>query len=123
MAPTHSRLTFDELREEAFGDMGLQPWEFYQYELAEYLLMRSGKVKARLRELKQEFQHVQIICYYMILPWLEKKDRNKKIDELIPNIYDDNPTKVVSLKEHYERIQKRYAGILNAPEKRKNAKR
>jgi hypothetical protein len=99
--------------------MGLHPWEFYQYDLVEYLQMRDGKVKARHRELKQNFQHTQILAYYMILPYLEKKDRHKKIDELIPNIYDDKPAKVVSLKEQYERIQQKYAGIANVPVKRK----
>lgn len=70
-------------------------------------------------ELRQNFQSTQILAYYTLLPWLDKKDRRKKIDELIPNIYDDEPTKVVSLKEHYERLQKKYAGIINTPVQRR----
>lgn len=119
MAPTHSQLTFDELCEEAFGDVGLHPWEFYQYDLCDYLIKRTGMVKAQKRNLRLQFQHVQIAAYYTILPYLDKKDRHKKIDELIPNIYDDKPTKIVNLKEYYEELQKKYAGIADAPAQRK----
>lgn len=119
MAKTHSSLTFDELCEEAFGDIGLHPWEFYEYDLYDYLLKRAGMVKAQRRNLKLQFQHVQIAAYYTILPYLEKKDRRKKIDELIPNIYDDKATPVVNLKEHYEELQKKYAGIIDQPLNRK----
>ena len=101
--------------------MDLHPWEFYEYTLAEYVLKRNGKIKARKMELRQNFQSTQILAYYTILPWLDKKDGRKKIDELIPNIYDDQPTKVVNLKEHYERLQKKYAGILDAPVQRRKA--
>lgn len=50
----------------------------------------------------------------MILPYLSKTDRKKKIDQIIPDIYEKG-TKVVSLKEMYEKLKAKYikAGVLD----------
>jgi len=66
------------------------------------------------RELKENFRSAQIISYWNIYPRLKPSERKRSIDEIIPNIYDEKPTKVISLKERYAEIMKKYreAGIL-----------
>lgn len=100
-----------ELKEEAFG-FGLHPWEFYEYTLEEFMLRRSGVIKARRMELQQDFQHIRILASYMITPYLNKKDKDKTLDQLVPDIYDCTPKE--SPKSVLERVTEKYKklGIL-----------
>jgi len=97
-------LTFDELCEEAFGELGLHPWEFYDYSLIEYLQKRKGYSRRR----KDDFQRMLLAS---IVPYMEKNDRRKIVNEA----FQKEGTKTVSLRERYEAIKRRYqeAGELN----------
>jgi len=101
LAKTHSpgkSLTFDELCEEAFGS-GLHPWEFYSYDLKEYMQRRKG-----LAEYNQYRYQEQIIA--AMAPYMGKGDRTKVVNDAFRvNGKSESP------KETYERIQKRYAGL------------
>jgi hypothetical protein len=107
LAKTHS-LSFRDLVREALGS-GLQPWEFHEYTLEEYSLRREGLNNERKRELREDFQHTRILAYHMILPYLDKSAKKKSIDQIIPDIYDENRAKVISLKDQYERMKQRLA--------------
>jgi nitroreductase len=100
LAKTHS-LSFRDLVREALGS-GLQPWEFHEYTL-------EGLNNERKRELREDFQHTRILAYHMILPYLDKSAKKKSIDQIIPDIYDENRAKVISLKDQYERMKQRLA--------------
>lgn len=102
MAPTHSSLTFDELCEEAFGS-GLHPWEFYDYDLSEYLLRRKGLNNNR----KAQYQELLISA---MVPYMKKEERIKIVREVFRN----EGAKVVSLKDQYKKLKERYekAGVL-----------
>jgi hypothetical protein len=105
LAKTHSQgrpLTFDELCEEAFGS-GLHPWEFYDYDLIEYMQRRRG----RAREHQQGYQEILTAA---MAPHMKKEDRKKIIDE----VFRDPGKKQLSLKEQYAKIKQRYidAGVL-----------
>lgn len=114
MAKTH-RLTFDDLCKEAFGS-GLQPWEFYEYTIDEYLLRREGLKEKRKSELRELYTHVQMQAYYAIAPYLSPSDKRKPISEIIPNIYEEKPAEAkADAKARYKELIKRYqaAGLLN----------
>lgn len=97
MAKTHSRLSFDELCEEAFGEVGLHPWEFYEYSLYEYMQKRKGLHKKR----KDDYQQMLIAS---MLPYMDKRERVKIVSEA----FRVGGAKVVSLKERYEALKERY---------------
>lgn len=92
--------------------MGLLPWQFYEFSLLEYMCLKQGRRKARRKQLQEDFQHVRIQAYYAILPYLEKKDKKKGIDQLIPDIYE--PQKAIK-KPSYQDLMERYkkAGAFN----------
>jgi hypothetical protein len=98
---------------EAFGS-GLQPWEFYEYTLDEYLLRREGIYEKRKSELRELYTHVQMLAYYSVSPYLSKGDKRKPIGQIIPNIYEEQKEKV-SKREEYNKLITRYkqAGLLN----------
>jgi hypothetical protein len=102
LAKTHRSLTFDELCEEAFGS-GLHPWEFYQYDLSEFLHRRRGLYKDRKGLLQQ-----QLVA--AMLPHMKKDDRLK----IIKDAFREDGAKTISLKEHYKQLKERYikAGVL-----------
>jgi hypothetical protein len=110
LAQTHRPLTFDELCEEAFGS-GLQPWEFYEYDLKEYLLRRKGLSKYN----NERYQELIIAA---TVPYMDKKDRAR----IVGNAFRGDG-KGESLKEQYDRIQKRYAGIESNVKRDKNNNR
>jgi hypothetical protein len=97
-------LTFDDLCEEAFGEIGLHPWEFYDYSLIEYLQKRKGYNARR----KDEYQRMLIAS---MVPYMKKEDRAK----IISQAFKHEGAKVVSLRERYEAVKKRFqdAGELN----------
>lgn len=105
MAKTHSRLSFDELCEEAFGELGLHPWEFYEYSLYEFVLKRKGHIKRR----KNDYQNLLVAS---MIPHMKKEDRAR----IIKQVFKEDNGKVLSLKEEYERIQKRYESITGGQE-------
>lgn len=57
--------------------------------MMEYVYLKRGVRKARRKELQEDFLHVRMQAYYSILPYLDKKDRKKTIDQLIPDIYSE----------------------------------
>jgi hypothetical protein len=96
LAKTHSSLTFDELCEEAFGD-GLHPWEFWQYDLTEYLQRRRGLYNRR----KVAFQEQLTAA---MVPYMDKSNRVKIVKEA----FRQEGEKQLSLKEQYNKIRKRF---------------
>lgn len=99
LAKTHSQgksLSFDELCEEALGS-GLHPWEFYEYDLIEYMQRRRGRVK------EQKYQYQQSLISSMV-PYMDKKDRVKVVNDA----FRDSDTPQLSLREKYERIKQRH---------------
>ena len=76
------------------------------------MLRRSGKAKARRIELQQDFQHFRILARYTVMPYLGKLDKDKSLDKLVPDIYDDKPEG--DLKNRYQSIKEKYQqlGIL-----------
>jgi hypothetical protein len=79
------------------------------------VLRRKGLHEKRKKELREEFQHIRYLCYHTISPYLSKSDKRKTIDQIVPDLYDDNPAKVISLKEKYKELKDKYLkyGLLN----------
>jgi hypothetical protein len=104
LAKTHRSLTFDELCEEAFGEIGLHPWEFYEYSLIEYLQKRKGASRKR----KDDYRQMLVAS---MLPYMKKEERAR----IVTNAFREEGAKVISLRERYEAIKKRFqdAGELN----------
>jgi predicted nucleotide-binding protein (sugar kinase/HSP70/actin superfamily) len=104
LAKTHRSLTFDEICEEAFGEIGLHPWEFYEYSLIDYLCKRKGYNRKR----KDDYQQRLIAS---MLPYMKKEERIR----IVSNAFREEGAKVISLRERYEAIKKRFqeAGELN----------
>lgn len=77
-------------------------------------MRHDGIFKKHKKELKEQFTHIQVLAYHSVLPHLKPSERKRSIDEIIPNIYEEKPTKVISLKDRYAEIMKKYrdAGIL-----------
>ena len=100
LAKTHSRLSFNDLCEEALGEIGLHPWEFYEYELKDYMLKRKGFYKGK----KVDYQNLLIAS---LVPHMKKEDRNK----IIIQVFKEDNGPGLSLKEQYERIQKKYESV------------
>lgn len=103
---THSKgkpLTFDDLCAEAFGAMGLHPWELWEYTMGEFLLKRKGHYDARRQQWQQEYLHIRLQTYYGIVydPNLTLSVRRKKMDALVPDIYEPLPTEK-DLEKEYE---------------------
>jgi hypothetical protein len=82
---------------------GLHPWEFYEYDLMEYMQRRKGRSK------EQKYQYQQRLIAAMV-PYMDKRDRVRTVNDAFKGI--DNPS--LSLKERYAKIKQRYidAGIL-----------
>jgi len=97
LAKTHSSLTFEQLCEEAFGEIGLHPWEFYDYSLTEYMQKRKGYSRRR----KDDFQRLLISS---MIPYMDKNDRRRIVNEA----FQKEGVKALSLRERYEAIKKRY---------------
>jgi hypothetical protein len=100
LAKTHRQLSFNELREEAFGEIGLHPWEFYEYSVTEFMQKRNGFHRKR----KDDYRQMLIAS---MLPYMDKSDRVK----IVTNAFKEDGAKVVSLKERYEELKRRYQSI------------
>jgi len=94
--------------EEALGDLGLHPWELWEYSFEEYRLKRKGKRDARYRELREDWQNLRYHAYFTIAPHLKGRH---KIDKVVPDIYG---TDKIKPKKTYNEIIERYkkAGVL-----------
>lgn len=106
----------------------MHPWEFGEYTFSEYMLRRKGLHELRKKELREQYQHIRILAYHVISPYLSKADKRKSIDQIVPDLYDDNPAKVISLKDRYKNLLNRYEeagimkdGVLIQPKKEKKA--
>jgi hypothetical protein len=108
LAKTHSRLSFDELCEEALGEVGLHPWEFYEYDFTEYLQKRKGLHRRR----KDDYQQMLIAS---MLPYMKKEERVR----IVNDAFKKGGAKVLSLRERYNELQKKYQPLLTETVKRK----
>lgn len=61
---------------EAFGELGLRPWEFYEYELDEYMLARKGLDNARTWQMRKD----RLIASVLLQPYLKKGSKIKPTD-------------------------------------------
>lgn len=82
----------------------MHPWEFNEYSLHEYLQKRKGLNRQR----KDDYRQLLIAS---MLPYMKKEERIKIVSEA----FREPCAKVVSLKERYEQLKKRYqdAGVLD----------
>lgn len=104
LAPTHSKsrpLSFKEICEEAFGVLGLHPWEFWEYTFEDYMLKRKGFFDHRDIKLRADFQHFRLVAYFCVYPHLTKAGKNKPYTEIIPDIYEKS-TKQEDFKKWFE---------------------
>jgi hypothetical protein len=93
--------------EEAIGDLDLHPWELWEYTIGEVFARRKGR---RTKE-RREYQQVRQLAYCVLLPYLDKKARNKSIDQIVPDMYEDQKAKPkLTYKELVEKYRK--AGAL-----------
>lgn len=91
LTATHSQikpLSFLEIRQEAYGVLGMHPWEFRKYTLECYLIKRDGFYNNRRIQLQTEFQHVRLLCYFSVWPHLTKAAQKKPYTEIIPDLYE-----------------------------------
>jgi hypothetical protein len=60
------------------------------------------------------YMHVQMLAYYSVSPYLSKSDKKKPINDIIPNIYEEQKPKP-SAKEAYKKLIEQYKaqGLLN----------
>jgi hypothetical protein len=89
------------LCEEALGEMGLHPWEFYEYELSEYLQRRKGLFRRR----KDDYQQLLIAS---MLPYMKKDERVR----IVNDAFRKDGVKALSLRDRYAELQKRYEPLL-----------
>jgi hypothetical protein len=82
------------------GELGLHPWEFYEYELSEYLLKRKGYYRGK----RIAYQNMLVAS---LVPHMKKEDRGK----IMISAFKEDKGAGLSLKEQYERIQKKYESI------------
>jgi hypothetical protein len=76
---------------EAFGVLGLHPWEFDEYTLQEYIQRRDGYYAHRRDTMHAEFQHFRVVAYWSVYPDLTKAAQSKPMDKIIPDIYEPGP--------------------------------
>ena len=98
---THSSSTFgwDDLKAEAFGEMGLHPWELDHYTMSDYIAKRKGHQAKELTE----WHRVRIVAYYAASGYLKK---GTKLQDILPLPGDkvmNKQQKGESLKEWYEK--------------------
>lgn len=108
LSKTHSPITWAEFLQEALGELGIHPWELKRYTLQEYIYKRIGYTNNRKQRLKEEWMHIRYQTYFLLAPYLKKKDT---LDKVVPDIY--SPVKQKRRIDH-EEIIKRYkeAGVL-----------
>src|SRR5688500_10303496 len=90
-ARTHSKsrpLSFKEICQEAFGVIGLHPWDFWEYTFEEYMIKRKGFFDNRDITLQAEYQHFRLVAYFCVYPHLTKAGRQRPYTEVIPDIYE-----------------------------------
>lgn len=86
-------LSFQQICEEAFGVIGLHPWEFWEYTVEDYMIKRKGYFDNRDITLRAEFQHYRLVAYFCVYPHLTKAGRQKPYTDIIPDIYEKSTTK------------------------------
>ena len=99
---THSDkpLTWYDLLAEAFGEMGLHPWEFDRYTYKEFHAKRKGLSDKELRE----WQRTRLIAYYAAAPHMKK---GFKISDIFPLGDEVKKSKPIT-REEIEQIRNRY---------------
>lgn len=68
-------MTWDELRQEAFGEIGLNPTEFYDMEHEDYWLLHKGFFNKRVYDRRVIRQAIMTI----IAPWVKQMPSEFKI--------------------------------------------
>lgn len=109
LARTHSNprpLSFQEICQEAFGVIGLHPWEFWEYNIDEYLLRRKGFYDYQRVDLQNQLQHFRYMAYWCVFPHLKKTAQNKPWTEIIPDIYEKS-TKPDDFNQWFEEQRKK----------------
>lgn len=111
--PTHDpkQFTWDDLLSEAFGELGLHPWDFERYTFREYVARRKGMAARDV----SEWHKMRFLAYYAAGPYLKK---GTKISDILPLPGDPKRLKDLKgedLKEWYERRKEmeRAAGLRN----------
>lgn len=85
---------------EAYGELGLHPWEFYRYTWAEFTAKRKGNADKELRE----WQRTRLIAYYAAAPHMKK---GFKISDIFPLPDEEKKNKPIT-KEYVEEVRNRY---------------
>lgn len=94
-------MTWDELRAEAFGEIGLLPDNFYDLEHEDYFLLKKGFFNKRIYEQRVFRRMVMTI----IAPWVKKLPSPYSIlplpmdDELREEIKDYNTNRGINVSE------------------------
>ena len=106
MAKSHSKYTWADLQKEAYGEMGLHPWELDDYSMQDFFFKRSGLYDRELRE----WHMVRFLAYYAAGSDLKK---GTKLKDILPLPGDTEHT-TESLKERYQRQREKLkaAGLL-----------
>lgn len=99
-------LSFREICEEAFGVLGLHPWEFWEYTFEDYILKRKGFFDNRDIKLRADFQHFRLVAYFCVYPHLTKAGKNKPYTDIIPDIYEKS-TSQEDFKKWFEEMRKK----------------
>ena len=99
---THSNsspFTWADLLAEAYGELGLHPWEFDLYTMSDYLARRKGYMNKDLND----WHKVRIMSYYSAVGYLKK---GTKLTDIIPLPGDPKRLKDLKgdeLKDWFER--------------------
>jgi hypothetical protein len=88
--------------------MGMHPWEFYEYNLIEFIQKRKGINRRR----KDDYQRMLIAS---MLPYMKKEERVK----IVNDAFRQNDTKQLSVRERYEALKKRFEPLTGEIVKRK----
>jgi len=99
-------MTWDELRAEAFGEIGMQPDEFYNLDHEDYFLIKKGFFNRRIYDQRVMRRMVMTI----IAPWVSKLPSPYAVlplpldDELRKEIKDYNLNKGINVSKESLKI-------------------
>jgi hypothetical protein len=103
-------MTWDELRAEAFGEIGLLPENFYNLEHEEYFLLKKGFFQKRVYDQRV----LRRVVMTIIAPWVKNTPSPYMVfplpldDELRKEIKEYNANKVINISEESLRVLKAF---------------
>lgn len=112
-------MTWDELRQEAFGEIGLNPTDFYDMDRDDYWLLHKGFFNKRVYEQRV----IRRAVMTMIAPWLKNSPNQYSIyplpgdDELRKEISEYNKNRQIKISEESLKILEQFREL----EKKQNA--